>query len=259
MGQAIAESMRTVLQTLFVFLTENNYEQEVIDIASSGPWDALIHNSDSNEVAQCLNFMRDARNTCVRNADKRCSELGEPCFLCPAIMFAFKMCMHNFASDPSVKDALEWTCRHTPSQVISFRESVTQKIEKLGEHLKHCGKTLQWLQKGCRAAATVSADVNGPLFEKLVMGTKHVDPCAVDLLKNGAQLLGSLPNSRIGTPHEFATHGDIGKLQKSIVSANNFLVNSLKADPHGSVLTPLSVKMSMNTFLYQVQSCLRVH
>ena len=176
------------------------------------------NNGGHDGHAKILQFMQDASLSGAKRCDRRSKEV---------------------ASD--VTAALQWTRKRRPTQVIEEREAIICAIEKRGAEFKQNGQAASWLSGGCKAATSVSLTVNGPLFEVLARESGHSDAQACDILKNGAQLVGELPYTGLGSPHVFEEQKCIAELRSSCGKNNHKLFHSLAPDPCG--------KLSIGVFL----------
>ena len=82
--------------------------------------------------------------------------------------------------------------------------------------------------------------VNGHLFEQLLKASGYKDMSCMELLKHGAQIVGSLECSGIGTPIGEASTPDPSKLWSNRHEANAELLRSLHEDEHAEEMLKLT-------------------
>ena len=136
--------------------------------------------------------------------------------------------------DRDVVRAIEWIGEHTAEEAIAEREEVTCAIEALGKQLR--SESAEWIAGADAATTRISSQVNGPLGQYLAEITGFTDPEAMELLRDGADMVGTLHASGLGTPHEFPEATKVSDLAATCAERNVSLLNSLKEDPHAGFL-----------------------
>ena len=112
------------------------------------------------------------------------------------ILQAFKSdeCFHEETALPQdVLDCFEWMEQRSVEESNECREKMTCYIEELGQKLWASGEVKSWGAAADAQVASVTTDVNGPLFEHLLSAVRHEDLSCASMFRDGAQLLGKLP------------------------------------------------------------------
>ena len=115
----------------------------------------------------------------------------------------FEKCGAEVSADMS--EAIEWIRERSSDQVIADRERIISKIELLGEKMTRDGRRASWFADADPHVARVSEDVNGPLATWLAVASEYHDLEAIELFRKGADMVGVLEYSGLGSPIEPAT------------------------------------------------------
>ena len=155
---------------------------------------------------------------------------------------------------PDVDQALHWQASRSPAEVMAERESITLRIEALGDQMWCQGACQEWMSGADALVAKVAETVNGPLFNKLCEAVDCPAECvesfrqgprvlsltcvlvAIPLLHivifvAGAPLYGVLPKCGIGPPVvKDASVRPIEALRANCANSNLKVFSVLKAD-----------------------------
>ena len=111
--------------------------------------------------------------------------------------------------DDSVRHALEWTARAEVDKVIEFREKEMRRIEEAGALMRKNGETDRWFEGADEQVRGVAKGFNGPLAEMLAKESGFWDEECIDTMRHGAKVVGTLPYSGCGEPHEYRPGNDV--------------------------------------------------
>ena len=138
---------------------------------------------------------------------------------------------------PAVCQALDWVGKTAPDDAIAWRERATAEIEQAADRFRNSGESDRWLRECDSGIAEVLKHVNLPLLQHLIKQSGWHDPQVVDMLRNGAQVVGMLPSSGTGTaiddPQPPAELPAVGAERRT---ANEQILSSLTEDRHASEL-----------------------
>ena len=147
--------------------------------------------------------------------------------------FAFEKEVHM---DGSLVDALEWTVKRSPQQVMAERERIVRDIEDRAYSAIDSGQARLWLERADDRIREVAATVNGPICEYLASVSLYDDPGCVAVLRDGAPLIGRIPRVGLGSPIDLPANVASGDLRSGLRQRNSELLRSLKADKHADEL-----------------------
>ena len=111
--------------------------------------------------------------------------------------------------------AFQWTAERTPEEAMQYREDVTRAVEAGAKELLENGQAAAWLGEADVEIAAVIASVHGPLAEQLARETCFPDAEAVQSLRKGGPLVGSIPASADSKEHAYPP----GKHESTLTSA----------------------------------------
>ena len=126
--------------------------------------------------------------------------------------------------------AVEWVTSLTADDVVAFREKVMTQLEEAGARMKACGACDAWFGTADSSTRNVVGDSNGMLLEQLIKLSEHADTKCADLLRYGAQIVGELARSGIGTPCEVSDQRLPHELWGKRVSSNEVLCKQLMTE-----------------------------
>lgn len=126
--------------------------------------------------------------------------------------------------------AVEWVISLTADDVVAFRERVMTQLEEAGARMKACGASEAWFGTADSSTRNVVGDSNGMLLEQLIKLSEHTDTKCADLLRLGAQIIGELVRSGIGTPCEVSDQRLPNELWGKRVSNNEVLCKQLMTE-----------------------------
>lgn len=169
---------------------------------------------------------------------------GQTCSEADADMLAFAADAVEQApprrSDPvleaSVLRAVDWMAARPAEQIRSEREAVVSAIVREGEGLKADGSAARWLQGCDPTTRRILADVNGPLLARLAAKSGFGDCAAVDMLREGAPLVGVLPCSGNGAAITTDGKCTTAHLWADLRSHNASMLARLRDDGWGETL-----------------------
>ena len=110
------------------------------------------------------------------------------------------------------------------------------KLEAAGEALHSNGWCRQWYDGADPGVARVAGEANGHLFAELLRATDYVDVSCVEMLRQGACMIGELPVSGVGAPVEAVWAQSADVLWKACTTSNARLAKHLREDAHSSDL-----------------------
>ena len=134
--------------------------------------------------------------------------------------------------DNELLDVVAWIASQSAGEARAERERIVANIEARDRELRASGAARDWLARGDSCAQAISADVNGPLLEHLADLTGFCDESAIDMLRFGGPVVGTLPVSGHGRQHVFASADDLSTLRGQCLGRNRALLASLHTDPH---------------------------
>ena len=115
--------------------------------------------------------------------------------------------------DKDVLDAIRWQAGLSPDEVMSQREAMISKLEEAGSKIIASGRNDSWFQ-GCDSTTRgVSKNVNGYLFQELLLASGYQDAECIEFFRSGAPMAGELDCSGIGTPVPGERSKSISELQ----------------------------------------------
>ena len=141
--------------------------------------------------------------------------------------------------DPQTAGIVEWLASTKPEEVMAFRERATQAVERLGEQMRQQGETADWLESADKALRQVVELVNGPLMMDVVKATRYADSGVVDMMHEGAPLVGRIPaspNCVVGNGCRRAEAREPALLRGECKERNVEFLATLKSDKHAGFL-----------------------
>ena len=128
------------------------------------------------------------------------------------------------------------TATEDPSALMAMREFRIQQIEAKAAMYNACGATQEWLSKSDPCIQRISQNICGPLLEELAFSSGFCDAQCVYLFRDGAQLMGQLPHSGIGSLLAKSTPIDLGSFAQENLIENRKLISTLAEDEHSDKL-----------------------
>ena len=128
-----------------------------------------------------------------------------------------------------VLEAVSWICERTDEEVMSEREAMTAYIESVAKEYWGEGVVSEWMQRADPDAEFLCCSVR---TEVLAARTGFVDEEAPNLFRDGANMIGWLRATGIGTPHMYPAPSDGEALLASRYERNCRLLETLSADKH---------------------------
>ena len=101
--------------------------------------------------------------------------------------------------------AIAWQSKLSAAEIIELRENIVTALECADADQRVSGECENWFARASSAVLEVSRETNGLLCEQLAAVTMYSDSACVDLLRDGARLLGLLTRSGIGEPCKVET------------------------------------------------------
>ena len=124
--------------------------------------------------------------------------------------------------------AISWCNARSEQQIISERELALNKLEQLV--ILQSKENAEWLSGADSIIKQLSSGIAGFSLQTLAKETNFHDPEAVDLLRNGAQLVGTLPFSGTGASKAFDAVPPVERLHEQAPGRNQKLLASLSTD-----------------------------
>ena len=109
---------------------------------------------------------------------------------------------HGCELDNFVAGAIHWICTTSPGDIKRTREEATQGLERMAEALWDNGSVEAWSAGVDEQIRRITETVNGPALERIAGITNFCDPGCVELFRQGADLVGRLPLSGLGSERE---------------------------------------------------------
>ena len=124
--------------------------------------------------------------------------------------------------DADLEAAIEWTCGRTAQQAKDEREALIAQIEEVGKQYRNAGLCEEWLSRADPQTRKICSTVNGPLLEMLAQSIGYRDASCIDLLRNGAPIIGRLPRfGGAGALLEDAQDVDTGAFWRDAIGNSN--------------------------------------
>ena len=101
---------------------------------------------------------------------------------------------HKMILENEIVENLAWRKSVSNKEAMAFRERETAKIERMAIDCRLAGDVAKWFQNFDPAIKHMCRHVNGPLMEKLVLQINYRDAKCVDIFRDGAQIIGQLPD-----------------------------------------------------------------
>ena len=140
---------------------------------------------------------------------------------------------------------LEWGVEKSPEEIMTKRNAMIAQIEQANNTMRKSHGCEEWF-KGCDPLVRkVTKNVNGALFQQLLVATDYHDVDCVNMFRRGAKMVGPLHRSGVGRPtqgnamSEWQAVNDPDKLKGNIESSNKRLKRTLKEDQHHEKLLGL--------------------
>ena len=138
--------------------------------------------------------------------------------------------------DPSVVRAIEWVAMRSCADIISERERIVAEIEAEGAALARDGSVAAWAAPCDAVTQRVVEHVNGPLLQRLAERSGFWDLDAVNMLRDGAPLVGPLPASGNGAILAEQQQPDVTALWQGLAEHNKMVLERLRDDEWGDDL-----------------------
>ena len=148
----------------------------------------------------------------------------------------------------------------TPQQIANEREDKIIAIEQLAREIRARRLDKVWLSKTADTEVRrVVQGVNGPLLEALAKSAQYDDRAVINLLRDGAPVVGPLHVAGIGKPLEPDMKMSIEELRAERVRRNKEVLHSLKEDVHSAELWQSCIddarKGRMRPFKFALRQC----
>lgn len=133
---------------------------------------------------------------------------------------------------------MEWGVQRSPEEVIAKREAMIAQLKRANDTQRKTQACENWF-KGCDPLIRkATKNVNGALFQQLLIATDYHDVDCVNMFRRGAKMVGPLHRSGVGDPikkdtmSEWQVDNDPNDLKGNIESSNKKLRQTLKEDQH---------------------------
>ena len=133
------------------------------------------------------------------------------------------------------REALVESLERDEDELRRWRDAQLDKLEQCGAELWRSGAVRDWIAGVDLDTKAVAGRVNGPLLMQLALETSWSDPGAVLLFRDGAPVVGTLPQG--GLPaKEFPEAMSVDELMATAEVRNRAVISNLRRDPHVSLL-----------------------
>ena len=143
---------------------------------------------------------------------------------------------HRMILENEIVENLSWRKSVSNKEAMAFRERETAKIERMAIDCKLAGDVAKWFQNSDPAIKHMCRHVNGPLLEKLVLQINYRDAKCVDIFRDGAQIIGQLPDMG-GERCKSKASLNVSELFETCAARNAKTISELRQDPHADVLS----------------------